>query len=226
MIKIAVFQVDFTAKRRIERLLRKTQCPASLRWVRRLLAYMMVLVPAGFLIYAYSGSRFVMHHDRYGTLGQKNSLLIATVAVAAFALLFLLYAVVWILSDKKANRNTKYRFAESLLAEDGLLVYSYKNYMQSFPKDLVVVKMRLNRAMRVRRHSATGELLFIGEISSVYYEDYENGITQGKEEFVMREFSLYEYFTPSLYDFLTLQNMIDCGEETKTCQTSYHTRSW
>ena len=86
--------------------------------------------------------------------------------------------------------------------------------------------MRLNRAMRVRRHSATGELLFIGEISSVYYEDYENGITQGKEEFVMREFSLYEYFTPSLYDYLTLQNMIDCGEETKTCQTSYHTRSW
>ena len=211
---ITQFQVDPRAKRMVERRLRRKRGGALWKGFRRVCTWLPLLGPAAFFVYAYwiSGG-FLYRHDRYGTYGQKNLMLILTVAGTMAVLLLLLRLVVAMVDKGLSGRNTYYRFAESLTAEDGMLLYGYKNFLQSFPKDLVEVKLRLEPPMEVRFDPRDGRLIFTGLISSLYYEDYERGITRGTEKFTEQSFTLYDYFSPSLSAFLRSQPTVNYREE-------------
>lgn len=185
------FQVDPKAKQMVEQRLQQKRGGELWRGFRQLCAWLPLLGPITFLIYALAVSEdFVYQHDRCGTYGQKNLILILTIAGTIAVLLFLLRLVVAMVDKGLSGRNTYYRFAETLTAEDGMLVYRYKNFLQSFPNDLVEVKIRLEPPMTVCFTPRDGRLIFTGFISSLYYEDYERGITQGEEEFTRQSFTL------------------------------------
>ena len=74
--------------------------------------------------------------------------------------------------------------------------------MHAMPRDMVVVKIKLDDSMSMRYTAEDGKILFSGLISSVYYEDYELQITQGTERFTRQEFSIYDYFSPSLWQYM------------------------
>ncbi len=200
---IIEFTVDEKKKKRLEQRLRRTSGSMVLRVLKRAFSLLCVVAPATFCLYAYFISDgFVYRHDRYGTLGQKNTLFILVVAGAIFAIGLMLALVFHVLEHGFANRDTHYRVSESLFLEDDVLRYCYKNYMCSMPRDMVVVKIKLNGDTRIHYTAESGEILFSGLISSVYYENYELQITQGKETFVQQDFSIYDYFSPSLWRHL------------------------
>ena len=211
---ITQFQVDPKAKRVIEQRLQQKRGGTRWKRFRRICAWLPLLGPVVFLIYALVISDgFVYRHDRYGTYGQKNLMIILTITSTIAVLLFLLRLLVTMVDKGLSGRNTYYRFAETLTAEDGMLVYGYKNFLQSFPNDLVEVKIRLDPSMSILYDPGDMKLIFTGNISSLYYEDYERGITQGKEKFTRQSFILYDYFTPSLSAFLRLQYPVYYREE-------------
>ena len=212
---ITQFQVDFKKKRAVEQHLQHKRGGALWKGFRRICTWLPVLVPVAFFAYAYwISDEFVYRHDRYGTYGQKNLMLSLTVA-GTIAVLLLLFRLVVAMVDKGlSGRNTYYRIAETLTAEDGTLIYGYKNFLQSFPKDMVEVKFRLEPPMKVRFDPRDGRLIFTGPISSLYYEDYERGITRGTEKFAERSFTIYDYFSPSLSAFLRSQQTVNYREET------------
>lgn len=208
------FQVDSKKKRTVEQRLQHKRGGPLWKGFRRICPWLPLLGPAAFLVYAYwISDSFVYRHDRYGTYGQKNLMLILTVAGTMAVLLLLMRLVVAAVDKGLSGRNTYYRFGETLTAEEGMLIYGYKNFLQSFPKDLVEVKFRLEPPMEVRFAPRDGRLTFTGLISSLYYEDYEKGITQGEEKFVQQSFTLYDYFSPSLSAFLRSQHAVNFREE-------------
>lgn len=208
------FQVDPKAKRVVELQLQRRRGGALWKGFRRICTWLPILLPVAFFVYAYwISDGFVYHHDRYGTYGQKNLMLILTVVGTMVVLLLLLRLVVAAVDKGLSGRNTYYRVAETLTAEDGMLIYGYKNFLQSFPKDMVEVKFRLEPPMEVRFDPRDGRLTFTGPISSLYYENYEKRITQGTEKFVQQDFILYDYFSPSLSAFLRSQPTVHYREE-------------
>ena len=208
------FQVDPKAKRVVELQLQRRRGGALWKGFRRICTWLPILLPVAFFVYAYwISDGFVYHHDRYGTYGQKNLMLILTVVGTMVVLLLLLRLVVAAVDKGLSGRNTYYRVAETLTAEDGMLIYGYKNFLQSFPKDMVGVKFRLEPPMEVRFDPRDGRLTFTGPISSLYYENYEKRITQGTEKFVQQDFILYDYFSPSLSAFLRSQPTVHYREE-------------
>lgn len=211
---ITQFQVDSKKKRAVEQHLKHERGGTLWKGFRRICVWLPILVPVAFFVYAYWFSDgFVYRHDRYGTYGQKNLMLILTVVGTMAVLLLLLRMVVMMVDKGFSGRNTYYRIAETLTAEDGMLIYGYKNFLQSFPKDLVEVKFRLEPPMEVRFDPQDGRLTFTGSISSLYYEDYEKRITQGTEKFVQQSFTIYDYFSPSLSAFLRSQHTVHYREE-------------
>lgn len=211
---ITQFQVDSKKKRAVEQHLQRKRGGALWKGFRRICAWLPLLGPVAFFVYAYwLSDGFVYHHDRYGAYGQKNLMLILTVAGTMAVLLLLLRLVVAMVDKGSSGRNTYYRVAETLTAEDGMLIYGYKNFLQSFPKDLVEVKFRLEPPIEVRFDPRDGRLTFTGPISSLYYEDYEKRITQGTEKLVQQSFTIYDYFSPSLSAFLRSQPTVHYREE-------------
>lgn len=200
---IIEFAVNEKKKRSLEQRLRRTSGSIVLRVLKRAFSLLCVVAPATFCLYAYLISDgFVYRHDRYGTLGQKNTLFILVVAGAIFAVCLMLALVFHVLENGFANQDTHYRVSESLFLEGDILRYCYKNYMHSMPWDMVVVKIKLDGNTRIHYTAVSGEILFSGLISSVYYENYELHITRGKETFVQQDFSIYDYFSPSLWQYL------------------------
>lgn len=200
---IIEFTVDEKKKRCLERRLRRTSGSAVLRVMKRIFFCISIAAPVAFCAYAYLISDgFIYRHDRYGTLGQKNTLFILVVAGAILAI-FLMFALIFsVLEYGFANKDTHYRVSESLFLEGDILRYCYRNYMHAMPRDMVVVKIRMDDSLRVRHMGEDGKILFSGLVSSVYYEDYELQVTQGMERFSQQDFLIFDYFTPSLWQTL------------------------
>lgn len=208
------FQVDSKKKRAVEQCLQWKRGGALWKGFRRICAWLPILVPTAFFVYAYwISDGFIYRHDRYGIYGQKNLMLILTVTGTMAVLLLLLRLVVAAVDKGLSGRNTYYRIAETLTEQDGMLIYGYKNFLQSFPKDLVEIKVRLEPPMKVSFDPRYGRLTFTGPISSLYYEDYEKRISRGTEKFVQQSFTIYDYFSPSLSVFLKSQHTVYYREE-------------
>lgn len=207
------FSVNPSKKRKIEKQLSKKNAPKTLFWLSRILSATMILAPCCFCAYAYLiDDGFVYRLDRYGTVGEKNTLLILTISGAIFSVFLILTAVFTTLTKAIANQNTLYRMGESLCFDGDILRYSYKNFMHATPSDMVVVKLRMDETMRVQCDSDLAELSFHGSISSVYYEDYQRGITSGEEKYVVRDFAIYDYFEPTLQKFLEQKGFLQNEE--------------
>lgn len=211
---ITEFRVDSDKKKAAERKLYQEKGFALLKWGKWLFLCLTFLAPAGFLVYAYLISDgFVYLHDRYGTLGQKNSLLI-WIAAGTIAVIMLIFELVFsILAKGLANRETHGRFAETLLADESHLQYSYRNYMDARRNDMVVVKIALDGSVKALYRRLTQELAFSGAIHSTYYDDYGKGITHGAGGGMLDHFSIYDYFSPSLYEYLKREGTIQIREE-------------
>jgi len=203
---VTEFRVDKGLKKDVEQKLYQNRGSAQLKRGKNLFLYLIILAPAVFLIYAYLISDgFVYLHDRYGTLGQKNSVLICT-AAAAIAVVMLIFELVFsILAKGLANRETHGRFSESLLMDGSFLRYSYRNYMDAKRNDMVVVEIHLDGSVKVLYRPLTHELSFSGSICSIYYDDYGRGVTRGNQNCMIDRFSIYDYFSPSLYEYLKEQ---------------------
>lgn len=211
---VTEFRVSKEKKRAIDRKLYQNRGIAALKYCKRLFICLTFLAPASFLVYAYLISdSFVYLHDRYGTLGQKNSLLI-WIAAGAIAVGMLIFELAFsILAKGLANRETQGRFAETLYADGGHLRYCYRNYMNARPNDMVVVEIDLDRTVKAFYRPLTRELAFSGTIRSTYYDDYGKGISHGQEDGVIGRFSIYDYFCPSLYEYLKREGIIQIREE-------------
>ncbi len=200
---VVEFKVDIKRKRTIEKRLGHTAGAKPLKALRWLFCALMLAALLAFCFYAFFISReFVYQHNRYGTMGQKHTLFIWTVTGTIFVVMLILFLTFYILERGAANRNTSYRIAESLFWENGILRYSYKNFMHATPCDMVVVKFRMDDGMNIYYNKDTQEICFHGLISSIYYEDYRDGVTDGCEEYITGDYSIYDYFAPTLRGYL------------------------
>lgn len=201
---IKEFFVDESKKRKLKKYIQDANDKYS--WIKktiRILNSLVVIFPAMFLFYAYFISDgFVQLHNRYAPAGTKNHLFIITVAVVIFILTLFFKFIMNTIYAGLAERNIKGRFAESLIYNDGFLEYGYKNHMQASLFDRVIVKIPLSEIQRIVYDSREQKLTFEGNISSQYYDNYEKESTRGKESYVKSSFELWDYFTPSIKDFL------------------------
>lgn len=211
------FRVDRGKKKIIERKLHQSKGLTLLKYGKRLFLGLTFLAPAGFLVYAcLISDSFVYLHDRYGTLGQKNFLLICVIAGAIAVVMLIFEFVFSILARGLTDRETHGRFAETLLVDGTHLQYSYRNYMDARPNDMVAVEIALDGSVTALYDPLTQGLDFSGVICSTYYDDYGRGIRHGIGDCALDHFAIYDYFSPSLYEYLKKAGTIQIREESIT----------
>lgn len=201
---IKEFFIDETKKKKLKRFIQNSTDKYT--WIRktiRILNALVLILPVLFLVYAYYISDgYVQLHGRYAPVGTKNHLFIITVAVVIFILTLFFKFIMNTIYAGLAERNIKGRFAETLIYNNGVLEYGYKNHMQASLFDRVIVKIPLSEIQKIIYNSTEQKLIFDGNISSLYYDNFEKESTRGQETYEKGIFELWDYFTPSLKDFL------------------------
>lgn len=201
---IKEFFIDENKKKKLKNYIQESSDKYSgIKKSTRVLNVLLVILPLFFLAYAYFISDgYVQLHNRYAPIGTKNHLFIITVAVVIFILTLFFKFILNTIYAGLAERNIKGRFAETLIYNSGVLEYGYKNHMQATMFDRVIVKIPLSEIERVSYNSKEEKITFEGNISSLYYDNYEKDFTRGQERYVKSSFEIWDYFSPSLKSFL------------------------
>lgn len=201
---ITEFFVDESRKKHLKKYIdRSTNEFSGIKKCLQISNILILLLPLLFVVYAYFISNgFVQLHDRYAPEGTKNHLLIITIAIVILVLTYFMRLIIKTIYSGLVSRNIKGRFAETLLYNDGTLEYGYKNYMQASIYDRVIVKIPLLMLDDIIYNSGEKKLTFVGKISSLYYDNYEKMITRGTEIYEDMEFDIFDYFSPSISEFL------------------------
>lgn len=201
---IKEFFIDENKKKKLKNYIQELSDKYSgIKKSTRVLNVLLVILPLFFLAYAYFISDgYVQLHNRYAPIGTKNHLFIITVAVVIFILTLFFKFILNTIYAGLAERNIKGRFAETLIYNSGVLEYGYKNHMQATMFDRVIVKIPLSEIERVSYNSKEEKITFEGNISSLYYDNYEKDFTRGQERYVKSSFEIWDYFSPSLKSFL------------------------
>lgn len=196
--------VDEKKKNSLKKTMQKTSSSyKGLRNCLNIMRLLVYLVPAAFLGYAYFISTgFVQLHDRYAPIGTKNHLFIVTVTIVILILMLFFKMIIKTIYVGLVAKSIKEKFNETLIYNDGVLEYGYQNYMQATLFDRVIVKIPIDTLDKVEYVVKEKKFIFTGDISSLYYENYEKMSTRGKENFVKSQFEIIDYFSPTLESLL------------------------
>lgn len=201
---IKEFFIDENRKKKLKKLI--MEASDKYLWIKKsicILNALVVIFPLLFLVYAYFISdAFVQLHDRYAPVGTKNHWFIITVTVVIFIMTFFLKLIMNTIYAGLAEQKLDGRFAETLIYNNGVIEYGYKNHMQATMHDRVIVKIPLAEIDMIYYDSNEEKITFEGNISSLYYDNYEEGYTRGQEKYIKTSFELWDYFVPGLKSFL------------------------
>lgn len=134
-----------------------------------------------------------------GELVKDTSFIIITSSFI-FAPCLIFSACLNVLSKNLAGGSSSARVDESLVLVDKQLRYSFRVKHQSTSSERCVITIDFSNINSVDYESKTGALVFAGKIRSDYYDDFKK--KKPVEIDYIEEFVIYDYFTPSLRDFL------------------------
>lgn len=105
-----------------------------------------------------------------------------------------------LLANNIAGAEITSRVDEKLLFENDNLIYTYRLRYHTFLEQRMEVVIDLKNIQEVKYNTSNGKIGFNGEIRLNYYEDFRtNKISKTQ---IGNEFSLFDYFTPELYEFI------------------------
>ena len=164
---------------------------------------LMIILPLVFLLYAYFISDgFVYLHDRYNSMGDKNTPFIITIAIILFILLLIMKISFRVVLHGYAGKNIVDRFAETISVSNEWIQYGYKCRMHATSFDRVVVDISFRQINRIIYDEKYKKLIFSGVYTSTYYSNYELDEIEDSGIGDQKEFIIYDYFEPSLYTTL------------------------
>lgn len=135
-------------------------------------------------------------------VGTGNILFQIMVIVALWALFFVPFIFAWALLRNLSGKNITERFAETLIFDNGILRYGYRIFMQSSPRDRVVVQFALVDIQSAEYYPLTRKTVLCGNFMRAYYADYAAGVLRGENMEKNARFVIYDYFNPSLLKLL------------------------
>lgn len=199
---IKKFLVNNDMKKRALRLMIESDSKFSwLNSLKKLLLIITLVLPVLFLVYAYKVSNgFVWLHGLYAAQGSKNHLFIWTVCITMIVIFGLITFILKILFRGLAGRDIDEKIDESLMLDNGALVYGYRLKMQSYRSERVVATIPLNECTYSIDEKGK-KITFFGNIFSQFYTDYNKNEINGKGNYIDK-ITLYDYFEPSLVTFL------------------------
>lgn len=197
------FLVDSRLKKKLESNHKKyTNNYVVLKHIKNFLMALSPSLPIIFAIYAYIISDgFVYLNDFYAKVGSKNHLFIWTVAATMFVLLLFFYLIARVIYNGLINKKLKERFDENIVFDTDRFQYGYKISMQSYVNDRVIVTIPINE-LTCKINNKTKRIIFTGNITSQYYTNYKKNQPQGQGGKLDEDFIIYDYFSPSLIEFL------------------------
>lgn len=203
------FLVDQRLKKKLESdHKRYTDSYTVLKHVKNFLAAFTPIFPIIFLVYAYEISDgFVYLNDFYAEAGSKNHLFIWTVAITILVLLIFFYSIARVVYNGLVNKKLKEHFDENIIFDADKFQYGYKLSMQSYINDRIIVTIPI-AGLICRVNNKTKKIVFSGDITSQYYTNYRTDETQGQGGKLDEDLVIYDYFSPSLIEFLKSLNVV------------------
>ena len=171
-----------------------------LKILETIITFLTFAVPTIFVIYAYTSSGFVWQNSLYSAAGSKNHMFIWTVGITILIVIGMFAIILKLLLKSLAGKTINERIDEGLFIENDILTYGYRLKMQSYRSERVLVTIPLNDC-RYSIDKTKKEIKFTGKIFSQFYTDYSKNEINGKGDYI-NEFILYDYFSPSLINFL------------------------
>ena len=113
----------------------------------------------------------------------------------------ILYIVLRIVRRRVNGKYTTERQNESLLIRDGLIEYGYQNPDHT-SRDRVIVLIK-DYTVNVK----DDRIRFNGQVCQRYYSNYAAGITEAPDKFIEGNWVLYDYFEPSLKEWIYSNNV-------------------
>lgn len=135
-----------------------------------------------------------------GVLEKDSSFIIITSSFI-FAPCLIFSACLNVLAKNLAGGSNSARVDESLMLVDKQLRYSFRMKHQSTSSERRVITIDFLNIKAVEYESKTGAIIFAGDFTSDYYDDYKK--EKPAETDRIKSFIIYDYFTPSLRDALT-----------------------
>lgn len=130
--------------------------------------------------------------------GMKNSVPVWGILIIVDAILVYLWFMLHSAASGIAEKYIR-RINETLIISHDYIVYEYQDLVGSNSDDRVVIKVPVSRIDTVLIDDTVSKIVIVGDICSVYYDNYSNRKTQ---EHKKGSLVLFDYFTPELIVFL------------------------
>ena len=155
------------------------------------------------LIYGFGNdTAFIVSDNTDSDFGKKNIMLLCFILGTVDIILAFFFIVIKIAIYRIVGKSISERVNESLLIKKDCIEYGYQNYAGAFDGDRVVVRIPFAYISKITYNSSTKEIIISGKYSSKYYEDYKTKYTRADDLLISGNFAIFDYFEPSLIDFL------------------------
>ena len=152
-------------------------------------------------------STFIVQDVTASNYGEKNTLLVWTVLIAADFIILFLWFIQKLVINGIYGKYINQRINESLIISNGIIKYGYQNSVGSTSSDRVIVVIPIDGIKSIKINREIERIELKGTISSKYYENYSKRITRApKDNFTEGSFVLFDYFEPELTEFFIKNN--------------------
>ena len=152
-------------------------------------------------------STFIVQDVTASNYGEKNTLLVWTVLIAADFIILFLWFIQKLVINGIYGKYINQRINESLIISNGIIKYGYQNSVGSTSSDRVIVVIPIDGIKSIKINREIERIELKGTISSKYYENYSKRITRApKDNFTEGSFVLFDYFEPKLTEFFIKNN--------------------
>ena len=206
---------EFYADRKLKKKVDKTQSRARLKplhFTVRILWILLFLAPVVFVLYVYFGGDddFICRLEltnlsrASGLPGGEIdhvSVIVLAIFCSVFVSLFLAMGKAFVF--RFTGLDSSYRNAESLIYNNGVLEYGYRHLMfTGSPHGRIVWKISVNQLEIIQYNDRIRKFTLAGVMEGAAYWNFAADVKKGEEEYAYQKLILYDYFTPSLYEFL------------------------